>query len=99
GVFGSSCTAAILSRPYPLWVISGHSAHSVQCPLYPQKRTLPHAIMSTHPKTAKPKKLIHGLIRPGVTRQKARKIRVSASASASPLKTDMAQHGCGRLAA
>ena len=40
GAQGSSCTAAILSRPCPLWVKSGHSAMSVWCPLYPQKRTL-----------------------------------------------------------
>src|SRR5262249_15320522 len=32
-------TAAILSRPCPLWVKSGHSLSSDQCPLYLQKRT------------------------------------------------------------
>src|SRR5215468_10589699 len=37
---GSVCTAAILSRSCPLWVKSGHSLTSNQCPLYPQKRTL-----------------------------------------------------------
>src|SRR5262249_52794875 len=41
GVQGSVCTAAILSRSCPLWVISGHCAVSDRCPLYPQKRTLP----------------------------------------------------------
>jgi hypothetical protein len=37
---GSSCTAAILSRPCPLWVKSGHRNGSAECPLYPRKRTL-----------------------------------------------------------
>ena len=37
-IFGGEC---------PLWVISGHSAHSVRCPLYPQKRTwISAAVMS-----------------------------------------------------
>jgi hypothetical protein len=26
--------------PCPLWVISGHSAKEMRCPLYPQKQTL-----------------------------------------------------------
>src|SRR6516162_9247020 len=33
------CTAAILSRPCPLWVKSGHRGELKQCPLYPQKQT------------------------------------------------------------
>ena len=40
GVSGSVCTAAMLSRPCPLWVKSRHRGTSNQCPLYPQKRTL-----------------------------------------------------------
>src|SRR6516165_6821608 len=39
GVQGSSCTAAILSRPCPLWVKSRHRIAAPPCPLYPQKRT------------------------------------------------------------
>jgi hypothetical protein len=37
---GLVCTAAILSRPCPLWVISGHWRVSALCPLYHRKRTL-----------------------------------------------------------
>ena len=37
---GSVCAAAIPSCSCPLWVKSGHSVRSRQCPLYPQKRTL-----------------------------------------------------------
>ena len=33
------CTAAILSRPCPLWVKSGHRGTFEPCLLYPQKRT------------------------------------------------------------
>src|SRR6516225_10335227 len=33
----------------PLRVRSRHSATSERCPLYPRKRTSPHAIMSTRP--------------------------------------------------
>ena len=40
GVQALVCTAAILSRPRPLWVRSGHWSTSAQCLLYPQKRTL-----------------------------------------------------------
>src|SRR6202040_3864733 len=36
---GSVCTAAILTRPCPLWVKSGHDAIKLRCPLYPRKRT------------------------------------------------------------
>jgi len=32
--------ALILGRSCPLWVKSGHSQRFIQCPLYPQKRTL-----------------------------------------------------------
>ena len=39
GGHGSVCTAAILTRPCPLWVRSGHWSTSAQCLLYPQKRT------------------------------------------------------------
>src|SRR5271157_4762420 len=37
---GSVCTAAILSRSCPLWVLSGHGGSNLRCLLYPQQRTL-----------------------------------------------------------
>src|SRR5262249_33901335 len=40
GVQGLVCTAAVLSRPCPLWVKSAHRGAYNQCLLYPQKRTL-----------------------------------------------------------
>jgi hypothetical protein len=39
GVQTPNCTAAILSRPSPLWVRSGHFGMCGQCPLFSQKRT------------------------------------------------------------
>jgi hypothetical protein len=36
---GLVCTAAILSRPCPLWVKSRHIGSSDQCPLYARKQT------------------------------------------------------------
>jgi hypothetical protein len=38
---GTVCTAAMLSRLCPLWVISGHRGNSNPCPLYSRKRTSP----------------------------------------------------------
>jgi hypothetical protein len=38
--FGLQCTAVIRGWRCPLWVKSGHDAPQIQCPLYPQKRTL-----------------------------------------------------------
>src|SRR5262249_50795002 len=34
------CITAKLRSPCPLWVKSRHQGAAVQCPLYPQKRTL-----------------------------------------------------------
>src|SRR6516164_5631819 len=39
GIPASVCTAAILSRPCPLWVKSRHRGYLNECPLYPQKQT------------------------------------------------------------
>src|SRR5262249_50761950 len=41
GAEPSFCVAVIIRTECPLWVRSGHSATSAQCPLYPRKQTLP----------------------------------------------------------
>jgi hypothetical protein len=41
---GAVCTAGILSRSCPLWVISGHCRRTSECPLYSRKRTSTGAV-------------------------------------------------------
>src|SRR4029077_8938778 len=38
------CLTAILVRPCPLWVKSGHGGLNLRCPLYPRKRTFGGAV-------------------------------------------------------
>jgi hypothetical protein len=60
-----------LDNPCPLWVISGHDALKLQCPLYPRKRTrlpsigvsaLGHKRTSTHPYSTQPQYSISSIV-------------------------------------